>query len=88
MLDRLAAEYSGHTLRFDELKVFLVEAKGSAPFADVASRLGVTEAALKSVVHRMRRRYADLFRDEVAQTVESAADVEDEIGYMLTVLSS
>lgn len=88
VLDRLAAEYSGHTLRFDDLKVFLIEASGSAPFADVATRLGVTESALKSIVHRMRRRYADLFRDEVAQTVESPADLEDEIGYMLTVLSS
>lgn len=88
VLERLAAEYSGHSLRFDDLKVFLVEARGAAPFADVASRLGVSEAALKSLVHRMRRRYADLFRDEVAQTVEKPEDIEDEIGYMLTVLST
>jgi RNA polymerase sigma factor (sigma-70 family) len=88
VLDRLAAEYSGHTFRFDDLKVFLIEARGSAAFADVALRLGVTEAALKSLVHRMRRRYAELFRDEVAQTVEKPEDVEEEIGYMLAVLSN
>ena len=88
VLDRLAAEYSGHTFRFDDLKVFLIEARGSAAFADVATRLGVTESALKSLVHRMRRRYAELFRDEVAQTVEKPEDVEEEIGYMLAVLSN
>jgi RNA polymerase sigma factor (sigma-70 family) len=87
VLDRLEAEYTGHTMRFDDLKVFLIEAKGTAAFADVAARLGVTGAALKSVVHRMRRRYAELFRDEVAQTVASPAEIEDEIRHMFAVLS-
>jgi len=87
VLDRLADEYTGHALRFDELKVFLVEPKGSAAFGGVAARLGVTESALKSVVHRMRRRYAELFRDEVAQTVADLADVEDEIRHMLGALA-
>jgi len=87
VLDRLAAEYTGHAMRFDDLKVFLVEAKGAAAFADVAARLGVTEPALKSMVHRMRRRYAELFRDEVAQTVADPAEVEDEIRHMFAVLS-
>lgn len=88
VLDRLEAEYTGHAMRFSDLKTFLIEAKGTAAFADVAARLGVTESALKSVVHRMRRRYADLFRDEVAQTVEDPKDTEDEIRHMLTVLAS
>jgi RNA polymerase sigma-70 factor (ECF subfamily) len=87
VLDRLAAEYTGHVVRFDELQRFLVEPKGAAAFADVASRLGVTEPALKSVVHRMRRRYAELFRDEVAQTVADPAEVEAEIRHMVNMLS-
>jgi len=87
VLDRLAAEYTGHALHFDDLKLFLIEAKGTVAFADVAARLGVTPSALKSLVHRMRRRYADLFRDEVAQTVAAPTDVEDEIRHMLSVLS-
>jgi RNA polymerase sigma-70 factor (ECF subfamily) len=73
-------------MRFDELKVFLIESKGTAGFGEVAARLGVTESALKSVVHRMRRRYAELFRDEVAQTVADPADTQDEIRHMLTAL--
>jgi RNA polymerase sigma-70 factor (ECF subfamily) len=87
VLSRLELEYTGHTMRFDEVKIFLVAAKGSAAFADVAGKLGVTESALKSVIHRMRRRYAELFRDEVAQTVAAPDQVEDEIRHMLSVLS-
>ena len=61
-LDRLEAEHTGQAMRFEELKTFLLDAKGAAPVAAVAARLGVSESALKSVVHRMRRRYAQLFR--------------------------
>src|SRR5262249_21108689 len=75
VLDRLESEYNGHAMRFEDLKTFLIEAKGEAPFADVAARLGVTQSALKSVVHRMRRRYAEIFRDEVAQTLTDPVDV-------------
>ena len=85
-LARLETEYTGHAMRFDELKVFLIEAKGTAGFTEMAARLGVTESALKSVVHRMRRRYAELFRDEVAQTVADPADTQDEIRHMLAAL--
>lgn len=87
VLDRLEAEYTGHTMRFEELKSFLIEPNGVAAIADMAARLGVTEPALKSVVHRMRRRYADLFRDEVAQTVADPAEIELEICHMFVVLS-
>lgn len=87
VLNRLETEYTGHAMRFEDLKFFLVEAKGTAAFADVAIRLGVTESALKSVVHRMRRRYAELFRDEVAQTVADPADVQDEMRHMLSILA-
>jgi RNA polymerase sigma-70 factor (ECF subfamily) len=87
VLDRLAAEYRGNSLRFDDLKVFLIEAKGAAAFGEVAARLQVTAAALKSVVHRMRRRYAALFREEVSQTVLDPLEVEDEIRHMLLVLA-
>jgi len=69
------------------LKTFLVDVKGTAPFAAVAEELGVTESALKSVVHRMRRRYAQLVRDEIAQTVPGAADVEDEIRHLFAALA-
>ena len=88
VLDRLETEYTGHTMRFEQLKGFLIDARGSAAFVDVAAQLGVTESALKSVVHRMRRRYADLFRDEVAHTIASPTDLDDEIRHLLGVLAA
>jgi hypothetical protein len=69
------------------LKVFLVGPKGSAPYVQVAARLGVTEGALKMVVYRMRRRYAEIFREVVAQTVEAPPLVEDEIRHVFAVLA-
>lgn len=87
VLDRLEEEYTGHTLHFADLKMFLIEARATIAFADMASRLAVTESALKSVVHRMRRRYAELFREEVANTVAGPEEIEDEIRHMLGVLS-
>jgi RNA polymerase sigma-70 factor (ECF subfamily) len=86
VLDRLRAEYTGHAMRFDDLKTFLVESRGTVAFGEVAARLGVTEAAVKSVVHRMRRRYAELFRDEVAQTVADPAEAQDEMRHLISVL--
>ena len=86
-LDRLDAEYADRAMRFEELKVFLVGDKGSAPYAEVAARLGVGEGALKLVVHRMRRRYARIFREEIAQTVADPAEVEDEIRHTFAVLA-
>jgi RNA polymerase sigma-70 factor (ECF subfamily) len=88
VLDRLEIEYSGHVMRFEQLKVFLIEAKGAVSFAEVSEGLGVTQLALKSVVHRMRRRYGQLFREEIAHTVACPADVEDEIRQLLGALST
>ena len=86
-LERLKAQYADRALPFRELKVFLVGGRGAAPFAQVAARLGVGEGALKLVVYRMRQRYAQIFREEVAQTVEDAAEVEDEIRHVFAVLA-
>jgi RNA polymerase sigma-70 factor (ECF subfamily) len=86
-LERLKGEYADRALRFEELKVFLVGARGEAPFAGVAARLGVGEGALKLVVYRMRQRYAQIFREEVAQTLEDPKEVEHEIRHVFAVLA-
>jgi len=48
-------------------------------YADIAARLGTTESAVKSVLHRLRRRIANSFREEVAATVSTAAEIEEEL---------
>jgi RNA polymerase sigma factor (sigma-70 family) len=71
---------------FDDLKVYLLEERGSTPFAVTAQRMGITESALKSIVHRLRKRFRELFREEIAGTVEDPSQVEDEIRHLFAAL--
>ena len=73
---------------FEELKSFLVNPRGASPIADVAGKLGVTEGALKSTVHRLRQRYGTIFREEVAMTVSDPEEVDDELQWLLDALGS
>jgi RNA polymerase sigma factor (sigma-70 family) len=85
---REECETTGHLDRFEHLKMFLVEDRGAVSFAATADRLGVTEAALKGMVRRLRARYRELLREEVAQTVGSAEEIEAEIRYLIRVLNT
>ena len=88
-LDRLRAEWgSKDTARhFDELKPFLVDKQAAGSFADIAARAGMTEASLKWAVHKLRQRYRELVRDEIAQTVSTAEEIDDEIRHLFSVLT-
>jgi len=88
VLGRLREECdaSGRAQRFETLKVFLLDDKGTLPLADAAQRLGLTVIAVKGVVHRLRQRYREIFREEVANTVERAEDVDEEIRHLLRAL--
>jgi RNA polymerase sigma-70 factor (ECF subfamily) len=88
VLYRLRVEQvsAGRSKLFDELKVFLVGRKGEVAYADLAARLESTEGALKMSVQRLRHRYGEILREEVANTVASPDDVEAELQYLLTVL--
>ncbi len=69
-----------------ELKAFLVEGKAAEPFAEAARRLQVTEASLKWSVHKLRRRYAEIFREEISNTVSAPEEVDDEIRHLFAVM--
>ena len=92
ILDRvfgiLRAEFdvAGQVKRFDVLKVFLLGERSDLSLADAAAHLGMTEAAIKSAVHRLRLRFRDVFRSEIAETIDHAADVEDEMRHLLRSL--
>jgi len=73
---------------FEALRVYLAGEKGLAPYRDTARRLGLSMDALKKAVERLRRRYGELLREEIAHTVSSPAEVDDEIRYLRTVLGS
>ncbi|MBM3841142.1 MAG: hypothetical protein FJ398_24945 [Verrucomicrobia bacterium] len=57
------------------------------PYAEVAAELGMSEGALKVAVHRLRRRYGELMRMEIANTVSSPDEIEAEIRHLFTVIA-
>ncbi len=81
VIDRLRAEYeaSGRLEHFERLRHFIIGQYAEATYADVAEALGSTEAAMKMTAHRMRRRYRELLRAEIAETAVAVDDVDDEI---------
>ena len=69
----------GKTKLFEQLKPFLMAGKGAIPYGDAALALGLTDGAVRVAVHRMRRRYRELLREEIAQTLSDPAQAEEEI---------
>ena len=74
--------------RFDVLKEFLFSDRGQTSYADAAARIALSESATKSAIYRLRQRYAELFAEEIAQTVATPEDVDDEIRYLLAVMDA
>lgn len=81
VLTRLQSEMGseGKANAFEAMRPFLTEGRGAIPYADVATRMGTSEAAAKVAVHRLRRRYRSMLRDEIADTVASPDLVEEEL---------
>jgi RNA polymerase sigma factor (sigma-70 family) len=81
VIERLRQESvaEGKSRVFDELRPFLMLGKGAIPYADAAAALGLGEPAVRTAVHRLRRRYRELLRDEIAQTLSNPAPIEEEI---------
>ncbi len=72
---------------FDALKPCLAGSRESQPYSEIARDLAMSEGAVKVAVHRFRQRYRELLRREIAHTVNSATEVDDEIRYLFSVLS-
>jgi RNA polymerase sigma-70 factor (ECF subfamily) len=89
-LSRLRAEMvrDGKALQFDHLKTYLIGDLPQVSYAQTAAALSVSEGAVKVAVHRLRRRYRDLVRDEIMQTVSSPAEVEDELQHLWSSVST
>jgi RNA polymerase sigma-70 factor (ECF subfamily) len=72
--------------RLDHLRPFLTGAEAASSYAEIAREWGVGESAVRVAVHRLRRRFAALLREEVGGTVAEEKDVDDEVRYVLTLL--
>ncbi len=94
LLDKVMAELrkdyarAGKTNQFDEFKPFISDPNPSVAFSEVASRLGMTEAAVKMAVSRLRQRYRRLLREQIARTVSSPDEVDDEIRHLFAVFGN
>jgi RNA polymerase sigma factor (sigma-70 family) len=90
VLDRLKNEYrtAGNAALFDSLKQLLPDEPGSPSQAEIAAHLGMTENALRQAFYRFRQRYQSLLREEIANTVATPADIEDELRHLIAVLEA
>ena len=81
VINRLRAECAadGKAAVFEQLKSFLTAGKRDIPYAEAAARAGLTEGAARVAVHRLRKRYRELLRAEIAQTLSNPADLEEEM---------
>jgi RNA polymerase sigma-70 factor (ECF subfamily) len=87
-LDRLGEEMaaSGQEKRFRFLRPFLTGQEGGLPYRDIADALETSESAVKVAVHRFRRRFGNVLREEVSQTLSDETRVDEELRHVLTVL--
>jgi RNA polymerase sigma-70 factor (ECF subfamily) len=73
---------------FQEARQLLSGERDGAPYSEISKRLNMGEGALRVAVHRLRQRYGELLRSEVAHTVGSEEEVDEEVRYLLQVLSA
>lgn len=77
---------AGRSEQFERLRPSLAESFKHGQYGEAARALGMTEAAVRVAMHRMRKRYRELLRDEVAQTLADPADVDGEIRDLMAAL--
>jgi len=90
VLGQLREEYAAESKAalYDTLHPYLTEEKARAPYAETARRLGLGEGATRMAVLRMRRRFRELLRAEVAHTVSTPEEVDQEIRSLLAAVTS
>ncbi|HXS95336.1 MAG TPA: sigma-70 family RNA polymerase sigma factor [Candidatus Limnocylindrales bacterium] len=88
VVEKLREEFvqHGQPEHFERLKVFLL-GQSDAPYGALAREMNTSEGALKVAIHRLRKRYRDLFRQEIADTVADPAEVESEIRHLAATLT-
>jgi RNA polymerase sigma factor (sigma-70 family) len=86
---RLREDYvtSGREREFEHLKASLTAERGTVAYRDLASALQLSEGAVRVALHRLRKRFREIFREEIAGTVSTRDEVDDEVRYVVTVLS-
>jgi RNA polymerase sigma factor (sigma-70 family) len=88
VLTRLGDEYrtAGNVVLFERLKALLTDETDRPTQAQIADELTMTENAVNQAFHRLRERYRQLLREEIAHTVMVPGDIEDEMRHLISVL--
>ena len=88
VVEKLRDEFvhHGRPEHFERLKVFLL-GQSDAPYAALAREMNTSEGALKVAIHRLRKRYRELFRQEIADTVADPVEVEPELRFLAAALT-
>lgn len=77
----------GKIAEFDLLEPFLSHAPEDDEYRDIAARLGIARNSVAVAIHRLGKRYRDLLRHEVAQTVDDPSEIDEELAYLVKVLT-
>ena len=88
-LNRLETEYvtAGKPGHFVALKDCLMAERGAIEYAEVAKQLGVNEGAARVAVHRLRKRFREIYREEISQTLANGADLDAELRHLAASLA-
>jgi DNA-directed RNA polymerase specialized sigma24 family protein len=88
VLARLQSEHEagGKAALFQTLKPFLTSGRPAATYAEAAAALQMSAGAVKVAIHRLRRRYRQLLKEEIAHTVAKPEEIDDEIRYLMACL--
>src|SRR2546430_9068544 len=88
VLSRLEDTYCkrGNAVLFDSFNQLLADEPGAPSQADIAAQLGMTENAVSQAYHRFRQSYQSLLREEIANTVATPGDIENELRYLIAVI--
>jgi RNA polymerase sigma factor (sigma-70 family) len=89
VLDQLEDEFTAGRRGevFGALKPFLTMEQGQSSYAELGAKFGLTEASLKVTVHRLRRRYRELFREEIGRTLDDPQAIDEEMQELFAALS-
>ncbi len=88
-MERLEQEYEtvGKIDEFRQLNPHLTAERGTIPYGEMAAVLQTTEGAARVAVHRLRRRFREVFREVIAETISAPEEIDEEVRYVLEVLS-
>ena len=80
-------EQQGKALEFDCLKSWLDAERGTIPYPQLAGQLGVQENTARVLVHRLRRRFREIFHEEIAHTLADQSELTQEIRHLMNMLA-